>query len=154
MIKVQELEEIKTIPQDELKQIKQNYQRGKYSSLSKSLKLFIRKNARKILVFKGEFEEEQKTKLTLEEAVRFFILDRKIIDLQSDIKEQLKEMDKELWYRGEKQENPNRDQTYMQWIKQYGAAWRIHRTREIVYVFNQSPKEYLGQPIPNRDSMF
>jgi hypothetical protein len=72
-----------------------------------------------------------------------FILERKVVSLRKDMEDQLKEVEKEKWYRGEKNECDDFDCVCKEWVKNYGGAWRVHRTREVLYVFEREKERYL-----------
>ena len=49
-----------------------------------------------------------------------------------------------MWYRKERHEDVDPDVIGIEWARKYGEAWRIHRTREVIYVFRRESEMYLN----------
>lgn len=131
------------IPYDELLQIQRDYHKRRYTHLVDCLKQFLINNSEKILQLKEHVEKREGKYFLLEDIIGLFILDNKTVDFRLDMEDQTEEVMKEKWIRHEKNSNEPVSQIEMDWVRKYAAAWRIHRVREIMYVFSQNKQEYL-----------
>jgi len=132
------------IPPDELKEIESHYERAMYKELADCLEEFLKAHAKEIPGFKERVENKLNRSFSLKEAINLFILDNKIVNLKLDLKDQKEEIEKEIWYRKERHEDPDPEAVAEDWTKKYAEAWRAHRTREIIYVFRREAGKYLN----------
>jgi hypothetical protein len=131
------------VPLDELAQIRADYAAGKHAELAGSLRCYLQMNHDKIYAFKRELECREGKLFSLETAVRLFIFDKRTVDPKLDARAQLEEAAKEAWIRHEKGSKETYEEIIRDWNKNYAGAWRLHRTREILSVFNMRKEEYL-----------
>ncbi len=132
------------IPLDELRQIEDNYQRGRYIHLADCLRQFLVNHSSRIIEFRTRYEQKQGASFQLETAIALYILDNKTVDFNLDMRDQWSEIMKEKWIRHERNNREPVSEIEKDWVKKYAEGWRIHRTREIMYVFSQNKQEYLG----------
>ena len=132
-----------TIPTDELEEIRINYDRGEYVKLAESVRTFLAEHGERVLEFKEHIEGKFKKQFSLEHAIRLLILDIKTVNTKLDLEDQRKVIGLEAYIRHEHGSTESDEEIAIDWIKKYAGAWRIHRIREIVYVFERSKEEYL-----------
>ncbi len=132
------------IPLDELKQIEDNYQRGRYNHLADCLRQFLTNHSSRIVEFRTRYEQKQGAPFQLETAIALYVLDNKTVDMKLDMKDQRDEILREIWIRHERNNRETDSEIEKDWVKKYAEGWRIHRTREIMYLFSQNKQEYLG----------
>ncbi|MBR9691217.1 hypothetical protein GOV06_00350 [Candidatus Woesearchaeota archaeon] len=132
------------IPSDELNEIESNYENGMYKELSDCLEEFLKAHAKEIPGFKKGVEKKFKRSFLMEEAVNLFILNHRIINLNLDLRDQQKEIEKEQYYRGERHEDTDLETVALEWTRNYGGLWRLHRTREVIYVFRRENGKYMN----------
>ena len=133
-----------TIPFDELDQVREKYDRGGYSELEECLEEFLKAHAFDLPGFKRWIEEQHKMEFTLDNTIRHYIREHKSVSTTLDMKDQMKEIRKEKWFRGERHEDDDIETVCREWIKKYGEAWRLHRVREILYVYGREKDRYMG----------
>jgi hypothetical protein len=76
------------------------------------------------------------------EATRILVRNRGSIHLPSEMADQIKEINNEIWYRGEKGDF-DRAKIKEEWAMKYAGAWRTWRVREIVYVCDRLAEQIL-----------
>lgn len=66
-------------------------------------------------------------------AVKQLIVQRGSMHMAAELKDQMREMEKELWYSGEKDERA-RSEIKQRWTVRHAAAWRRWRLQEYLFV--------------------
>ncbi|MCU0642537.1 MAG: hypothetical protein MUF61_03100 [archaeon] len=131
------------IPVDELRQIELNFMDGRYAHLADCLRQFLINHSSDILRFRGELEHREARQFPLESVIGLYILENKTVDMKLDMRDQKREIENTIWYEHEKGRSIPASEIEKEWVRKYAAAWRTHRTREIMYVFSQNKQEYL-----------
>lgn len=66
-------------------------------------------------------------------AVKQMIIQRGSMHMAAELKDQMREMEKELWYSGEQDERARRE-IKQRWTARHAAAWRRWRIKEYLFV--------------------
>jgi hypothetical protein len=74
------------------------------------------------------------------EATKQLVQHRGSIHLPSEMADQIKEINNEIWYRGEHGDY-NRSKIQEEWAMRYASMWRNFRIKEILYVCDQKAEE-------------
>ena len=74
------------------------------------------------------------------EATKQLIQHRGSIHLPSEMADQIKEINNEIWYRGEHGDY-NRSKIQEEWAMRYASMWRNFRIKEILFVVEQKAPE-------------
>lgn len=77
-------------------------------------------------------------------AVKELIAQRGTMHLAAELKDQMREMEKELWYRGEL-DSRARAEIKQQWTVRHAAAWRRWRIKEYLFVVGLCRDELAAQ---------
>jgi hypothetical protein len=130
----------------EMNNIANEYCTGKYRELEKDLENFIRQNKNNIKEFKSkELADLKNTVISDELAVKMYIVKARSINPLTEIKTELDEIEKEIWYTGEKNKHPaNREQVAQEWCKKHAPGWRDRWVMASLYVFEHNKQHYLG----------
>lgn len=130
---------------NELEEIAQKYKSGQLDYLKEELLQFLRKHREKILLYKLELETKNKKPVTLETAVKFYLLKVRSINPKRDLQEQYQEMEKEKWYIGEKlKHSPDPNEIARIWAERYSPGWRAHRVTTIIFIFEAEKDRYIA----------
>ena len=128
---------------DEIDEIKENYESGKFDHIKNDLVDFITKYKNDIKAIKSDTTVVTKFgNITDEVAIKLFILKHRSINPMREIKEQLAEMEREKWIKGvQTGKDPNSQQVAEEWAKLYSPGWRDHRVLSIIYVFERDKEK-------------
>jgi len=134
-----------TFMSDELKKLSQEYCLGRYNELEKDLEAFITKNKEAIRKFKSDEVKDMGVDTPTDElAVKLFILKTRSINPATEIKTELKEIEKEIWYQGEKTKSlPDRNKIAIEWCKLHAPGWRDNWVFAALYVFEHNKAHYI-----------
>ncbi len=77
------------------------------------------------------------------DATKQLIQHRGSIHLPSEMADQIKEINNEIWYRGEHGDY-NRSKIQEEWAMRYASMWRNFRIKEILFVCDQKSDEIHG----------
>ena len=129
----------------ELEEIRERYERGELDPIKRDLVNFVRAKGAAIRKFKSDFNAKNpRTPLTDETAIKFYILKARSINPAGEIQEQLQEIEKEKWIRGEKTGHaPDPYEVATDWARKYSPGWRSHRVTTIIYVFERDKDAYI-----------
>jgi hypothetical protein len=129
----------------EIEEIRQRYERGELDHIRRDLQAFVRNRRNDILKFKEEFNTKNpQTPLSDECAIKFFILKTRSINPQSEIREQLEEIEREKWIQGVRfGKPPDPNKVALEWARFHSPGWRSHRVTTIVYVFEREKDQYV-----------
>lgn len=130
---------------DEMNKIAEEYNLGKFRALEQDLETFIRQNRDKINKFKeAELRELKGVSINDELAVKMYILQTRCISHVTEIKLELDEIQKEIWYTGEKEKKPaNREEVARRWCALHAPGWRDHWVMAALYIFEHNKERYL-----------
>lgn len=135
-----------TFMSDELKNLSEEYCLGRYAELEKDLGGFITKNKEAIHKFKAEELKNFGLAGPIDElAIKLFILKTRSINPATEIKTELAEIEKEIWYQGEKSKSePDRNKVAMEWCKTHAPGWRDNWVVAALYVFEHNKDHYIA----------
>ncbi|NLE02692.1 MAG: hypothetical protein GX640_22735 [Fibrobacter sp.] len=121
---------------DEIEKVKVSYARGELEPLRQQLENFILTHRAQILQFKNEEEKNWAQELDLATAMKLFILKVRTIDIEAEMRDQIRAIKMEL---GENvDENEIHNSKCIDWIRKHGPSWRGYRVLAIIYVFDQN----------------
>ena len=128
-----------------LDNLRQDYQSGKFKDIEADMAQFIQRNKNEIMKFKDtHLVRLTDTAPTDELAIKLFLMKTRSLNTIHELKLELDEIEKEIWYQGEKTQGAvDRNQVAQQWSKQYAAGWRDHFTTVTLYAFEQNKNKYL-----------
>ncbi len=121
---------------DERKVIEQKYQTGQLESITQHLMDFVRRHRSDIALFIRECDEP----MDPVEAVKHIVQRRGSIHLPSEMADQIKEINNEIWYHGERGDY-NKSKIQEEWAMKYASMWRSFRIKEILYVVERRGEE-------------
>jgi hypothetical protein len=143
-----------------LQSLEELWSRGQLRDLESDLDRFIRDNLpelRRILRegagggqeiarrrhLRGEISDRQ----FVDFCVRSVLRNRGTCNARRDIQEQVGEIEKEVWYEGERQHHPvpaeRREEIARGWARQHASQWREWRLFQILYVWDKKADQYL-----------
>ena len=128
-----------TVMEDELRIIEGLYKSGQLNSICTHLLEFVTRHKQEIQSMAGKSQNEQ----NVIEAIKQLIQHRGSIHLPSEMADQIKEINNEIWYRGEHGDY-NRSKIQEEWAMKYASMWRNFRIKEILYVVDQKAPEIRG----------
>jgi hypothetical protein len=119
-----------------IESVRKKYEQGELALLEKRLIGFLERH-------KNEITEGQKDDSSLLESALQFILAKKTIHPPSEMAEQIQEICKEVWYRGE--EGVKDDIEVKQgWLEKYAGPWREARLYEIQFLMREKQTEMIS----------
>jgi hypothetical protein len=128
----------------ELEEIQQKYDSGQLDHIKRDLERFIVAHRAKIDEFRKELAAKFHRELSEDFTIKQYILKHRSINPESEIREQLEEIQKEKWIRGIQQGcAPDDNEVFFAWSKAHGAGWRAHRVTTIIYVFDRDKQRYV-----------
>lgn len=130
----------------EIEKLEKDYQAGKFKIIEAELEKFIRSHKEEIKKFKEtELSQLKKIKASDELAMKLFILKTRSINPSNEIKAELDEIEKEIWYQCEKQKKPiDRNKIAMEWCKKHAPGWRDNWILGALLVFERNKKRFLS----------
>jgi hypothetical protein len=114
------------------------FSKGELDHVQKYLFSFVTEHRDEI----RQIAHESQDKEALVNATRTLIEKRGSVHLPSEMAEQIKEINREIWYQGEKG-NQDKSQISEEWNQQYSLKWREGRKIELLFLINK-----------NRESIF
>lgn len=128
----------------EIDEIRRKYDTGVLDSLKEDLDRFLRTHREQILTLQREQVARGMKEMTCEVAVKFYILRQRTINPQRDIRDQLREIEREKWIQGVNSGRaPDPQEVALEWSRRHSANWRSHRVTSILYVFERDKERYL-----------
>lgn len=92
---------------------------------------------------KGEISDRQ----LVDFCVRSVIRKRGTCNARRDIEEQCREIEKEVWYEGERRRRPispeRREEIARSWARHHASNWREWRLFQLLYVWDKKAEQYL-----------
>ncbi len=122
----------------ELEAMENNWRTGQLQALTGRLLGFVEKHRDTIIQMAGG----QSAASALLQATRRLIQETGSIDPAAESQEQIREIEKERWYRAEKG-NLHGTAVPFDWIAAYAAAWRCWKDKEYLYVVGRCEAEIL-----------
>lgn len=128
-----------TVMEDEIRIIEGLYKSGQLNSICLHLLEFVTRHRQEIQSIARKTRADQ----NVIEATKQLIQHRGSIHLPSEMADQIKEINNEIWYRGEHGDY-NRSKIQEEWAMRYASMWRNFRIKEIMYVVDQKAPEILA----------
>ncbi|MDB5048881.1 MAG: hypothetical protein JWO30_1952 [Fibrobacteres bacterium] len=122
---------------EELKIIEGLYKAGQLNSICAHLLEFVSRHREEI---KAMAIRNHRVDNTVVDATKQLIQHRGSIHLPSEMADQIKEINNEIWYRGEHGDY-NRSKIQEEWAMRYASMWRNFRIKEILFVCDQKAPE-------------
>lgn len=117
---------------EELKIIERLYKSGQLNGICTHLLEFVTRHKAEIKAMAGQGGGKE----SRVEAAKQLIQHRGSIHLPSEMADQIKEINNEIWYRGEHGDY-NRSKIQEEWAMRYASMWRNFRVKEILFVCDQ-----------------
>lgn len=119
---------------DHLGEIRREMKDGRASGLAVARRRFTR----------GEITNRQ----LVDFCVRTVLRRRGTCNARRDIEEQKGEIEREVWYEGERRRAPvpsrRREEIARSWAREHSAEWREWRIYQLLYVWNKKVDQYVG----------
>ena len=125
---------------DEQEYIKQKYKAGALKSIEEHLDEFIDRCKPEI----EEIIQDSKGEIDFIDAIKKIVQKKGSIHLPSEMADQIKEINNEIWYRGEKGDH-DRAHIQEEWAMKYAADWRSYRIKEIIYVIELHREQIISK---------
>jgi hypothetical protein len=128
---------------DELERIAKAYSNGEFAQIENDLEIFLRKNAKEIVVLQQVYPEKfkkQKPVLSLEDAARIYLFQNKTIGSKQEYLMQHDQILKEAWYKGDW----DHWKVSLEWATKYSKGWRSYFVLVVEYVFSMQKGKYLS----------
>ena len=128
---------------DELERIAKAYSNGEFAQIENDLEIFLRKNAKEISVLQQTFPEKfkkQKPSLSLEDAARIYLFQKKTIGSKLEYIMQHDQILNEAWYR----QDWDHWKVSLDWATKYSKGWRSYFVLVVEYVFSMQKGKYLS----------
>jgi hypothetical protein len=122
---------------EELKIIEELYKSGQLNGICSHLLDFVTRHKQEILAIAAQ---NHGTGNGMVEATKQLVQHRGSIHLPSEMADQIKEINNEIWYRGEHGDY-NRSKIQEEWAMRYASMWRNFRVKEILFVCDQKAEE-------------
>ncbi len=121
---------------EELQIIDGLYRSGQLNGIGVHLLEFVARHKQEI----QSIARKTRSDSDLIEATKQLIQHRGSIHLPSEMADQIKEINNEIWYRGEHGDY-NRSKIQEEWAMKYASMWRNFRIKEILYVVDRKAAE-------------
>jgi hypothetical protein len=123
--------------EDELKIIEGLYKSGQLNGICAHLLDFVARHKEEIRAIAAR---DMVSGDGVVDATKQLVQHRGSIHLPSEMADQIKEINNEIWYRGEHGDY-NRSKIQEEWAMRYASMWRNFRIKEILYVCDQKADE-------------
>lgn len=121
----------------ELHELGREYGDGKLGTVERDLETFILRNRQEILRFRDQLARKNPG-VTDEVACKLYILQIRTLNPVAEIRDQLDEIKREIYYRGRDEQRPVLpDEVAREWCNRHAPGWRDHRVLAIVYCFER-----------------
>ena len=124
---------------EELRIIEGLYRSGQLNGICVHVLEFVSRHRQEIL----SMARKTRSDSNLIEATKQLIQHRGSIHLPSEMADQIKEINNEIWYRGEHGDY-DRSKIQEEWAMKYASMWRNFRIKEILYVVEQKGQDIQG----------
>ena len=122
---------------EETKIIEGLYKAGQLNNISAHLLEFVARHKEEIKAISSRSSRSDNGAVA---ATKQLIQHRGSIHLPSEMADQIKEINNEIWYRGEHGDY-NRSKIQEEWAMRYASMWRNFRIKEILFVCDQKSDE-------------
>jgi hypothetical protein len=122
---------------EETKIIEGLYKAGQLNSICAHLLEFVSRHKEEIKAISSRSSRADNGAVN---ATKQLIQHRGSIHLPSEMADQIKEINNEIWYRGEHGDY-NRSKIQEEWAMRYASMWRNFRIKEILFVCDQKADE-------------
>lgn len=128
-----------------LNDLNQDYSSGKFKQIEADLESFFHKNKKAIQEFKStKIDKLKGVDPTYELAAKLFLLKTRSVNPLGEIKSEIEEIEKEIWYRGESsKQQVDRNAVAIEWSKKHAPGWRDKFTMTALYVFGRNKDKYV-----------
>ena len=116
----------------EIIKIEREYVSGKYGALEDKLASFVEKNRDMIGCVQKRFRTDQVV------ALKLLLLQRRSIDMPTEVNMQLDEIRKEAVYRG----TADHESVALDWAKKHAAGWRDHYTLVLGFILDAKKERF------------
>ncbi|MBI4834264.1 MAG: hypothetical protein HY811_05550 [Planctomycetes bacterium] len=130
----------------EIEKLEQEYCAGKFKILESELTEFIKTHKESIKQLKDdELGNIKGIQASDELAIKLFILKSRSINPTKEIKIELDEIEKEVWYQGEKRQGQiDRNKIAEEWCKKHAAGWRDNWILGALLVFERDKQKFVN----------
>jgi len=129
----------------EIQEIEDAYNSGKLAEFESTIGEIIDAKGAEILAFYENLFTKHKD-ATVSGALKIYILMHKSLNIKIENTAQVTEMEKEIWYLGEKlHRDPTQEEkqtTCREWCKKFAAPYRIHLIEEYDFIIDKKSEEY------------
>ena len=122
--------------EEEIRIIDEMYKAGQLNNICHHLIEFVSRHREEIKAMAGKNRIHNANI----EATKQLIQHRGSIHLPSEMADQIKEINNEIWYRGEHGDY-NRSKIQEEWAMRYASMWRNFRIKEILFVVEKKAPE-------------
>jgi hypothetical protein len=126
------------LTEEEFRGLQELYDAGRLRSISDHLLEFVVRHKRDILALATPSASQE----DLLAAAKVVIRKRGSIHLPSEMADQIKEINNEIWFRGEHGDF-DRSKIQEEWAVRFAGQWRSWRVKEILYVVDRMGLEIL-----------
>jgi hypothetical protein len=129
----------------EMSDLKSDWDAGRLSQIARDLVEFVRNHRSDIIDFRDrQLGRLRGARVSDDLALRMYILQIRSISPQGEIRDQLGEIEREIWYRGESSGGQvDRQQVAREWCMKHAPGWRDHRVMAIVFVLDKIKEQLL-----------
>jgi len=119
------------------------YAGGHLDFLQEPLAQFILSHQGQIFDYKIKRQDVLGQELSLDSAIRLFILHARSINFKNEIEDQIEEVNKEIWIVHERDPVPTKEQIAKNWIMNYASKWREYRVMSILFYYDRNQDYFL-----------
>jgi len=130
----------------EIEELRTDWEAGKLSQVARDLIEFVRNHRQDIIDYRdNQLRKLRGASISDDLALRMYVLQIRSISPQGEIKDQLREIEQEIWYRGEQADGRvDRQEVAREWCLRHAPGWRDHRVMAIVFVLDKIKEELLA----------
>lgn len=133
------------LPDEELLALEQRWFEGKLLERIDRLMLFVENHRNEILSHAAAHRDVG----ALTEAVKTLILHKGSVHMPSELRDQMREIQAELWYRGERGETDH-SRIKQEWTDRHASNWRRWRIKEYLFVADHCAAEIAERLLGDR----
>lgn len=126
------------LTEEEMRELQELYDAGRLRSITDHLLEFVTRHKRDILSIAPRSASQD----DLLAAAKIVIRQRGSIHLPSEMADQIKEINNEIWFRGERGDF-DRAKIQEEWAVRFAGQWRSWRVKEILYVVDRMGPQIL-----------
>lgn len=128
-----------------LNDLNSDYSSGKFKQIEADMETFFHKNKEAIQDFKNTKLSKLKGITPTDElAAKLFLIKTRSVNPLHEVKSELEEIEKEIWYRSENgKQTVDRNAVAVEWSKKHAPGWRDKFTLTALYIFGRNKDKYL-----------